>query len=835
MSETINYGIDLGTTNSAIAIYTDGEVEVFKNPSNLKQSLASVVAYKGDRIIVGDKARELLKRTPNSVFGTFKRKMGTSDKYFLEATDGFISPVELSAIIIKELKNFIHSGDNPDSVVITIPAAFDTMQSNATKKAGYQAGFSEVILLQEPIAASLAFANKSANNLADGKWLVYDFGGGTFDVALTSISDGEMKIIDHEGDNYLGGTDFDRAIIDKYIIPAMNNLGVFNNLEAELKKTSGKYNRLYNKLLYIAEEAKIELSNSDISELEFEVVDDTGNSIDIYLELDKSTFESIIKPDIDRTVLMIKEVMLRNQLTARDLNCVLLIGGTTYIPYVKQILHDELGLTIDSSMDPTTAVVVGAAYFAGTKLKSTQNVKTTTSSDTIKSKLKIRLAYDRVVQTDTTPILCRAEYVEEGYKYRIIRKDGGYDSGLLPLEDKTKNYLSVAAQVYNTYVLTVYNSAGDKLYKETIGITHGKFGIDGQPLPDNICLVVDAVDENTTYLEPIFKKNDILPLKKTITKQISKTIPRNSNDRLIIKVVEGSIDTLPSANKLIGLIEISGSKLERDLIKGSDVELTFEITESRDIKVAAYLSLTDQEFNDTFSPTEHHVSETELLRETKYFKDNLLAKQKDYELDANYEKAEEVKNILFDVINLEEEIGELEHDDISDTKYKIDIRKRKLGAKIHTFYSRSFLTKTIELYYDQKINTTNSLLAAKSTESDSIEFQNLISEEKVFLNEGNITVIKSKIEQLKNIATKIYNRDSTPITPDDILMAFRAIQYQKFKNQTRASKLISDGEMEIARENYNGLYFIVSQLIEMMDKEKNSDTDTFRSDGTGLK
>src|ERR1051325_9516940 len=216
MGNTINFGIDLGTTNSVIAKYHQGKVEVFKNPVGHKETLPSVVAFRKDRIIVGDKAKEYLLKDPENVVGSFKRKMGTTESFFITNISDTKTPVDLSSLVLKELKNFIYTGEPLEAAIITIPASFDTIQSNATKKAGELAGFDEVFLLQEPIAASLAFANKSDNkDDAEGQWLVYDLGGGTFDVALVKISNGEMKVLDHQGDNFLGGLDFDNRIIEK--------------------------------------------------------------------------------------------------------------------------------------------------------------------------------------------------------------------------------------------------------------------------------------------------------------------------------------------------------------------------------------------------------------------------------------------------------------------------------------------------------------------------------------------------------------------------------------------------------------------------------------------
>ena len=132
MMKPVNFGIDLGTTNSLIARYDANKVHVFKNPVGQKETLASVVAYRPDRILVGDKAREYLTRDPVNVFGNFKRKMGTDEKYYVVNIDDNVTPVQLSALVLKELKNFIHTGEIPEACVITVPASFDTMQSNAT-------------------------------------------------------------------------------------------------------------------------------------------------------------------------------------------------------------------------------------------------------------------------------------------------------------------------------------------------------------------------------------------------------------------------------------------------------------------------------------------------------------------------------------------------------------------------------------------------------------------------------------------------------------------------------------------------------------------------------
>jgi len=700
MSETINFGIDLGTTNSAIAKYKDGKVEVFKNPRNLKQTLPSVVGFKGDRVIIGDKANELLQKSPQNVFGYFKRKMGTSDSYFVEELNNFQTPINLSSTVLKELKNFVHTDETIDSVVITIPAAFDTMQSNATKKAGYEAGFKEVLLLQEPIAASLAFANNTELQLSK-KWLIYDFGGGTFDIALGVIQDEEMKIIDHLGDNYLGGTEIDKAIIDKFIIPALEEKGSFANLDAELKKSSGKYNSLYNKLLFKAEEAKIELSNTHIAEIEFDIIDDNNEEIDIFLELKLEEFENIVAPIVEKTTAMIDEILDTNEVDPTDLEYILMIGGTTYIPSLRKIIDNHTAANINIEMDPTTAVVVGAAYYAGLKPKTVKEVEKKAVKE---NTLSTKIAYQRVVQDIQSLVLLKATSIPSGAKFRISRSDGGFDTGWINLSDTNTINISLLPNGFNSFTLQIIDGFGDTIKEEDIAITHGKFGIDGQPLPNTISLEVDDTSENTTYLEPIFLKNDILPLRKTITKQVSKTIYKNSKDKLIIKVLEGPIDTLPFVNKTIGVLEINGNDIERDLIKSTDIDLTFEISESRDVKVTAYLSLIDQELENTFTPSSFNVSKNILLAELQNIETNIQKKHDHFMNQEDFTSLGNLQKIQNEIDELKISVNNLSDDDSTDLKYQLEIRKRELGQKVHQFYNKSLLTKYIDDYLTKKVS-----------------------------------------------------------------------------------------------------------------------------------
>jgi molecular chaperone DnaK len=835
MPNTINFGIDLGTTNSAIAKYAEGKVEVFKNPLNLKQTLPSVVAFRKNRIVIGDKAQEILQKDPQNVVGSFKRKMGTSDKYFIESIGEFLTAEELSAHVLKELKNFIHTGEQVDAAVITIPASFDTMQSNATKKAGYQAGFQQVVLLQEPIAASLAYANKTEADLNGKKWIVYDLGGGTFDVALVAIDENEMKVVDHEGNNYLGGTDFDKVMVEKYIIPHLEKEGSFANLEKEMKSASGKYNRLYNLLLYKSEEAKIQLTNSPLAEIEFETEDDTGEQLDIFLTISREQLEQAIQPFIQQTMEMIERMMARNGLEKEAIEFILMVGGSTYIPAVRNQLKDHFGIEINCNIDPTTAVTEGAAFYAGTKIRQTEPTTQSKSVQNANADLNIRTAHSKVSKDSETPFIVEAKGNIQNLFYRITRADKGFDSGLQPLRENVVEYLPLVPDVYNEFTFQVLDQFNNVVPTETntLGITHGKYSIDGQPLPNDICLEVDALEEGTTFLEPIFSKNTVLPLKKTLVKEISHHIRKDSDDALIINVVEGPVETLPLANKTIGFIKISGKELTRDLIKNSDVELTFEMSESRDLRVEVYLTVSGQEFENVFSPSETHVDLEEIYQELETMATNVRTKRNQAESNELYRELSNTQKILADINALQSRISNLEKDDVTDEKYQIDEAKRRVALQVHQLYNETLLQKTLNEYYKEK-SMVRILLLNQGDALSQQKFDDIIAQEKSFVVSGNISVIRMKTQQLAGVKNSIYAKDRRPVTDDEVFSYFHSLQYRKYNDQAQADRLLQKGAAAAKKKDIITVTNVINDL-HFIGIKKDNDENMFKKEGTGLK
>lgn len=814
MENMINFGIDLGTTNSVIAKFVKGEVQVFTNPTDFgRNTLPSVIAFRKDRIFVGSKAQEFAEKDPKNVISRFKRKMGTSESYKIPVLNQSKSPIELSAQILKELKNFVQSGETLDSVVITIPASFDTIQSNATKEAGLQAGFKQVILLQEPIAASLAYANKKKDKeLADGQWLVYDLGGGTFDVALVKIKEGEMKVLDHEGDNFLGGTDFDDEIVKKLIIPKLESVGTFSNLESQMTSASGKYNGKFLAYRFLAEKLKIALSSQTSEEINVQITDEEGNDIDEYISISRSEFENIIKPSVDTTIEMVKKILVRNSLSSKDLQFVLMVGGSTFIPYVRKRVEEMLQIPVNCDIDPTTAVAIGAAYYAGTKPKSFEK-------DDKKKKnvsLKIKMAYEKASKEKEEYFAAKIEGNTAGLTYRITREDGGFDTGLKPLAKQINEDLPLVENAYNFFKFVVYDAQNNIIETdaELIGINSG-YGITGQPLPNDICLEVDDLELGRTRLELIFQKNSVLPIRKTITKPLNKTLVKGSNESLRISILEGSHLALPEANLSIGFLEIKGNQVVRDISKGSDIEITIEISESRDLTISAYLTMADQEFKQIFNPKERHSPINVLVEQVEELSEKLETEISEATEREDYETAKNLQSLKKQMTEIQTQIEKLSTDDITDNRYQLEDRKRKVAQEIDNA-TKDKRTQVAKNDYLETKEKCAELVNDNGNDYERKVFNDIVSREKAFLSSSSPLKIQEATDELHTLIIQILWR-----TPEFIVGIFKDLAQNKrvkMNDQDQAKVWIEAGVNAIKANDWDKLGEVNQRLISLLPK-----------------
>ncbi|QPH38077.1 Hsp70 family protein [Pedobacter endophyticus] len=823
--ENINFGIDLGTTNSGIGKFYQGKVNIFKNPVGFRDTLPSVVAYRNSRILVGDKARELISVQPENVFSSFKRKMGSEHIYAVPAINENKTAINFSELVLRELINFV-GDDKPTAAVITIPASFDTIQSNATKTAGYNAGLQEIVLLQEPIAACLAYANLQNIPINEDKtWLVYDFGGGTFDVALVNINNRELKVMDHEGNNFLGGLDIDNLMVEHILCPVLESeLGISDLWKQIVGTEDSPYKKLFFELLYRAEEAKKELSIKESAFVELDI-----DSKFIELEITRQRFNELIHPKVIETITLTNRLLQKNSISKHQIERIILVGGTTYIPYVKTTLQKEFATIVDSSIDPTTAIIVGASYYAGTKTR--QLSTSITDEKEVQTMLNdVKLAYEVNSQDDDELLVALVPNEFSGY-YRITRSDGGFDTGLITFHSRFTEFLKLIPKNSNFFNVKIFDKYQNLVYeKENLVINHGIYNITGQPLPNDICLEIDD-SLGTTYLEKIFRKNDILPLSKKLYKTISKPILKDSGEKLIINIVEGRAETSPASNLCIGYLEIKSEMLSANLLKGTDIEIDFEISESRDLTVNVFIGAIDLEITEVFNASAKQVSPSKIQHELE----NSLINVDEELLSSHHQEysptIDQLNDVRLEIIDLLRELIEIEGDLVTDRIYNIDERKRKVFQIYDDLVRRKHLLAEIDNYQTSKMEVKESLLLKPNPRIEGL-FNKVIKNEAQFLNSNQLSLIKSKTKELDKISNEIYYQEDESYINLFYFYAYRELN--EYADEKLARNFINGGEKAIAEANYKELRGIINGLYSLLkEKPKNYFDD---KDGTlGLK
>ena len=346
-------GIDLGTTNSCVSVMEGKDIKVITNPEG-NRTTPSVVAFKDGEIIVGDAAKRQIVTNKDSV-SSIKRKMGSNEKVHVNNKD--YTPQEISAMILQYMKKYAEDylGEKVDKAVITVPAYFNDAQRQATKDAGKIAGFEVERIINEPTAAALAFGIDKTDK--EQKVLVFDLGGGTFDVSILDLADGTFEVLATAGDNHLGGDDFDNVVVD----------WMADEFKKEHHGIDLKADRMaLQRLKEAAEKAKKDLSSmvqTHIS-LPFVSADESG-PLHLDMDLTRANFDKMTKHLVDRTVGPVRQALKDSGLSPSDIDEVLLVGGSTRMISVQEAVKAELGKEPNKSVNPDEVVAMGAAIQGG--------------------------------------------------------------------------------------------------------------------------------------------------------------------------------------------------------------------------------------------------------------------------------------------------------------------------------------------------------------------------------------------------------------------------------------------------------------------------------------
>ncbi|WHF51777.1 Hsp70 family protein [Chryseobacterium gotjawalense] len=829
----IDYGIDLGTTNSGISRMENGEAKIIKI-NGQDDTMPSCIAYNKKGVLAGKKAfavyrsdqeASLSKDIEPNAFIEFKRTMGTDKKYFSSNIAKDLSSEELSAEVLKTLKSFV-TDENVNAVVITVPAAFKNNQIDATRRAAKLAGFEHTEVLQEPVAAAMAYGLDSKKK--DGFWLVFDFGGGTFDAALLKVEDGIMKVADTEGDNYLGGKNLDLAVVDEIIIPHIQkNYTIDNILSDDNKKANYR-----DALKPFAEELKNELSfNTEFNlyKEEGSGTDDDGEEIEIDLTVSQSELEKVLSPVFQKALEISKRLLERNNLQGSSLDSLILVGGPTFSPVLRKMLEDQI-CKPDTTVDPMTVVSKGAALYASTVTVSEEVAEQTRD----RSKIQIEIGHESTTvemeEFVTLKILVEKTegIIPEKVFAEITRSDKAWASGQIEINEIGEVIeANLLEGKTNGFEVTLYDNNGNIIESEpkTFTIIQGLGGIGSmQTLPYNFGIELKQRTTGKIVFSQVqgLEKNKSLPV--TGTKNNLKTQkqirPGMESDFIKIPLYQGehkSEGTRAIYNEHVYDIIISGNDLPALLPENSDVDLTVNIDKSQEVTIQAFFPYLDH--------TEEIKVPTDKVQSTATtWLANELRKAK-----GTIEELKEDNVTTDKVQKLENEILELEKK-FENNKNDVDGKQEVLTNLRKTLKKIDELSETTEWpKLEEELKEEFYRLEKANADFGNDQTTEIVNQVRTQLDE----VLKSQDPKLGAALLDEINSIFIKITLIYQLINIIRGHNQQFdsyswKNTHRARQLINEGLQVIGNNpTTDELHPIVMELFDLLpDEQKPSGDDT---------
>lgn len=611
-------GIDLGTSNSVVAGLLDNKMRIFR-PVDGGETLPSMIGFdKRGHKLFGRRAHDMAFVTPENVLAGFKRLMGTSTPLQIPELSISLSPEECSGEIIRQLISQVTTelGDaDIDGAVITIPAAFNQMQSEATLRAARAAGLTKVALLQEPIAAAMA---AMAGRSREGYFLVYDLGGGTFDLALAHAQKGEVKIISHQGINMLGGRDFDRMIVNDLVRPWLSE---HFDLPEDFSR-SPDFKRLMRIANLAAERAKIDLSQVEETHImapeeEIRIKDLAERDVYLDVSVTRAAFEQLIREPVDNTISLMRTMLQDADVRTDELDSIVFIGGPSRIPLIREMIGDALKVPVDMKIDPLTAVAIGAAYHAEqltwdvtaqsgetppvlqglAQRKPTQDVV-----EVDKKQTGLDMAFDYSARTSAdkaqVKIILRAAPAKARW-LRIFADTDEWQSPLYKLEDGLALTLPLNRVGENTFTASVFDEQRDPIPHGDRPLKVMRTAASAAQIPAAQTIAVKLLDRKggDNVLEPLVKKGTPLPSSGQAAFRAARDLKHGHGGSLALELFQLEYPEKVELNLCIGVFYITGNDLPEGytIRKGEPVTFNWAMDESGILRSSVQLPAHDDE------------------------------------------------------------------------------------------------------------------------------------------------------------------------------------------------------------------------------------------------
>ena len=576
-------GIDLGTTNSAICSYDGQNVRVWKSPDQNDVTPSAIYIDKRGNRYYGQRAYDNAPRNPNNSATLFKRFMGTSTKIEIMGAGITMTPEECSAEILKVLFGYLPEdirNAEDTAVVITVPAAFNQMKKDATLEAARMAGFQNVALMQEPVAAVMSVMRQSK---AEGIFLIYDLGGGTFDVSIAENIGGKVNLLAHGGIEMCGGRDWDRIVFNNIVVPWLRSHFKF---PADFL-ANPQYKTLISLAQWASEKAKIELSSRDestiaLGESEARCMDLDGEEIYLDIPITRSQLDGYIAEMVSETVCATRDTMQKAGLTANDIERIVFVGGPTNYKPLRDAVCSELALPADVNINPMTAVAEGASIFAESINWADNKHGRKAANAEVKSDCEISFRYTARTPDSVAKVVFITK-AAQGFSAEIKSLDTGWMSGRTSLVNGLTMNLPLQNNGENIFEVSVFDPYGRpmSLEENRIVITRTIATIGAIPASQSIGVEVMKTLGGSAVLEFLVKEGDDLPKKGVTTFKAGQVIKAGSSSSLNIKLWEGNIESPVEDNRFIGVLKISGTDFESGVIAtGAEIICEYEMGDS---------------------------------------------------------------------------------------------------------------------------------------------------------------------------------------------------------------------------------------------------------------
>lgn len=587
---TYYVGIDLGTTNSAISSFDGAQTRIWKSPEQNDVTPSAIFISSRGNILVGRRPYEKAPHSPGNTATLFKRLMGTNTSIELPAVGRTMRPEECSAEVLRVLFGYLLEQLPSDSIagtVITVPAAFNTMQKSATRDAAEMAGIGRVALMQEPVAAVMSVMKARD---VDGTFVIYDLGGGTLDVTVAQSIQREISILATGGIQMCGGRDFDRTLVDNVVKPWL-----FREFDLPQNWSQHEhYKKLFRTAAWAAERAKVELSSKEttsiqVDEMDLDVQDQSGRDVHIDIPLTRDAVNKLIKQRVDASIDATREVLKDAGVTSHDVECLVFVGGPTNYKPLRDKVTFELGMSPSIDVNPMTAVAEGAAIFAESVDWQSEKRTRKSGHGKLSSTGPVKVTFHYTARTpERASVRVRVEGQSPlGAEFQVRGLDDGWSSGRTPLADGATVDVPLSRSGSSRFKVSIFGVPDNLLTLEddVITVTKTAATVDAIPVSHSVGVGVRTEAGGSLRVKWLVRKSDMLPNKGTAKFRAAETLAAGSGNALNFKIYEGESND-PEDNRLIGVMSVRGTDLEHGVIRAdADLICDYEMDDSGGIRL----------------------------------------------------------------------------------------------------------------------------------------------------------------------------------------------------------------------------------------------------------